>query len=586
MNRLSLFLIAMVLICQTTNTNATDLSMDVGYLGLSSEKISKDKAKALGFDNPFGSYVTKVWPNTPAAKVKLQVFDYIYGIDNQFVARYKDLDDFLKFKEPGDEVLIHFVRKKDQRTVRVKLGQRSNTFYYSTTDDEKGFFGVTDDCNCPEGQIGVTVSIVYNSTAQKMGLKDGDIITAINGFPMYDWADISTAITNIAPGNTILVSYQRNGRSYTASEELKSLKATKSSEHEKEKHAKPAFLGLYSELVSKEKARKLGYENAYGSYVTSIIPNTAAEKANIQPFDYIYGIDEYRVGENQNLSNILIKYREGEEAKIYYIRKGRELTDRIEFGTRGAGTTPRVPKSDCEDPFLGVRNDYRTFSEKGISVTVVKNSTADEMGMENGDVIMYINDYMIVDWTDISIAIDNMKVGQPIEVIYLRNGQQRQSSRPIKSHCNTLEETEKQRIKSNQENDSQIIIKGRNLNPNARGNTVIRISDPTGRDLSNLSIGARTKIDKDQNLRVDNLNLNTSREAEKIMLSFKLLGRGYTQIRIFNQNGRSLYNYELDSFSGTFKDDLDISNNNTGIYYLYIQQNNESLIKKILLQKQ
>ena len=40
-----------------------------------------------------------------------------------------------------------------------------------------------------------------------------------------------------------------------------------------------AFLGIYSERVSKEKAKKLGFDNPYGSYVSSVIPGTAAGRA-------------------------------------------------------------------------------------------------------------------------------------------------------------------------------------------------------------------------------------------------------------------------------------------------------------------
>lgn len=586
MNRLSLFLIAMVLFCQTTITKAADVLIDVGYLGISSEKVSKQKAKALGFDNPYGSYVTRIWPNTPAEKVDLQIFDFIYGIDNQFTERYKDLDDLLKFKETGDVVLVHFVRKKEKRTIRVTLGRRSNTFYFNSNDEQKGFLGVTDDCNCPEGEIGVTIGVVYNSTAQQMGLKDGDIITSINRYPMYDWADIITAISNAQPGQPISVTYKRNGQSYTASETLKSLKATKDSEYAAKQKAKPAFLGIYSERVSGEKARKLGFENAYGSYVSSVIPETAAQEANIQAFDYIYGIDEYRVGENQNLGNILAKYRQGEEARVYLIRKGRPMTERIVFGARPSESPAAAKPNECEEAFLGVRNDYRSFSEKGVSVTIVENSTAQEMGMKNGDVIVFINDYQVVDWTDISIAINNMKVGQPIKLVYLRNGQQLQSSQPIKSHCETMEEIEKDQIIRNSEDNSQIIIKGRKADPGQQGNLRIRLLDPSSRDMSNLALGAKTKIDRSQDLRIDQLSIRNTNDSERVRLSFRLAGRGDTQIRIFNQNGRSLYNYELDSFSGVFQDILDISRNGSGTYYLYIVQDNESLIKKILLQKQ
>jgi len=584
MNRLSLFLIAMVLIFQTTNTKASDNHLDVGYLGISSEKVSKEKAKALGFDNPYGSYVTRIWPNTPAEKVNLQIFDYIYGIDDQRTERYKDLDDLLKFKEPGDIITLHFIRKNKKESVRVKLDQRSNTFYFNSSDDQKPFLGVTDNCGCPEHEIGIKVGIVYNSTAQEMGLKDDDIITAINNYPIFDWADVTTAINGLRPGQKISVTYKRNGRTSTVSANIKSYKATKEFEKQVRTHAPPAFLGVFSSQLSKEKARKLGFDNAYGSYITRVIPQSAAEKHGIRPFDYIYGIDEYRVGEHQSLTHILTKYRSGETARLYFIRKGREMTQQVVFGARSDTSQPDRPRDKCEDPFLGVRNDYRTFSEKGVSVTIVGNSTAEEMGMKNGDVITHINEYMIIDWADISVAVDNLEVGDPIEVIYLRNGQQLQSSRPIKSECETtLSDSQRIRLRTTPEPDQHIIIKGEGDN---KGVIYIRLTEPTGRELSNLALESRMKLSMNNNLEVEELEIHTTKEDDGILLSFKIPEKGNTQVRIFSHGGRSIYNYELDSFSGAFKDELDIAKNGSGVYFLHIQQGKASLTKKIILQKQ
>ncbi len=436
MNRLSLFLIAMVLLSQTTITKAAAPRFDAGYLGISSERLSKEKARVLKFENPYGHYVTKIWPNTPAEKAGLQIFDYIYGIDQKQTERYVDLDDLLKYKEPGDEVVVHFVRQQQKKSVKVLLEHRSNTIYISTDHQQKAFLGVTEECDCPENEIGLTVGVIYNSTAQELGLKDGDILKAINGFPIYDWGDIVTAVSNMEPGAVVEVSYSRAGRNMQAKGVIKSKKASTSIERARQ--APPGFLGIYATAVSKDKARKLGFQNAYGSFVSGVIPGTAAAEIGLQPFDYLYGVDEYRVGEDQKLTQILAKYRAGDKARLHFIRKGTALAKTVALGVRKEEITT-IQTNKCEEPFLGVRHDYSTFSEKGVSVTIIKNSTAEEMGMQNGDVILRINDYTIIDWTDISIAIDNCKVGEQVKVSFLRNSRQLQSSRPIKSHCKTIE---------------------------------------------------------------------------------------------------------------------------------------------------
>lgn len=82
------------------------------------------------------------------------------------------------------------------------------------------------------------------------------------------------------------------------------------------------YLGIHSEHLSKKKAERLGFKNRYGSYVSKVVKNSAAEKAGLQPFDYIYGVEDQRTSDNQDLSDILDDYEPGEEVTLHFIRKG------------------------------------------------------------------------------------------------------------------------------------------------------------------------------------------------------------------------------------------------------------------------
>ena len=195
----------------------------------------------------------------------------------------------------------------------------------------------------------------------------------------------------------------------------------------------PAFLGIYSEQLSKEKARKLGFDNLYGSYVSRVVENSAAERAGVQPFDYIYGIDEYRTGKEQSLTQIIRKYHPNQNATLHLYRKGGNRTLNVTFSARSDSKAKARDK--CNDPFFGISAAEMNEEEmEGVTVNIIDNSTAKAIGMENGDRIIAINGYRMLDWQDIKTAINTMKVGNQIAVDFIRNGKKMKKQGAIKSY--------------------------------------------------------------------------------------------------------------------------------------------------------
>jgi PDZ domain-containing secreted protein len=96
------------------------------FLGVESNSISYDKAEKLGFDNPHGSYVTKVFKNTAAHAADLKPFDYIVGIDNQETSESEDLTDLLGDYETGDKATVHYIRQGKKRSAKITFGNREN----------------------------------------------------------------------------------------------------------------------------------------------------------------------------------------------------------------------------------------------------------------------------------------------------------------------------------------------------------------------------------------------------------------------------------------------------------------------------
>ena len=192
-----------------------------------------------------------------------------------------------------------------------------------------------------------------------------------------------------------------------------------------------AFLGVYSNQVDSEKADKLNFDVAHGAYLTRITPNTAADKAGLEVFDYIYRIGEYDVTEDLSLGKIMKKYQPGDQVTLYHYRDGEKMETVATLGSNWENSG--YHRSDDEDPFLGVHETHNNTADiDGAPVNVSSNTTAEAIGMEDGDIVTKVDDVPIFDWHDLSAAINDRSAGDNISVTVWRNGEELTFSGPIK----------------------------------------------------------------------------------------------------------------------------------------------------------
>jgi hypothetical protein len=83
---------------------------------------------------------------------------------------------------------------------------------------------------------------------------------------------------------------------------------------------------------------------------------------------------------------------------------------------------------------------------------------------------------------------------------------------------------------------------------------------------------------------LEKINLYPNPSKGMFKLQFDLPEKGQTEIKVFNAAGRIIYEYELGNFTGEFSDEVDISQNGTGTYFLQIRQGEKYASKKIILQ--
>lgn len=577
-NRTFLFLL-LIFSFSTVFSQKNDQSCesDPAFLGINYEKLSSEKAKILGFKNPYGDYITKVIKNTAAERAGLQIFDYIYGMDDYRVERENNLGKALKKYHAGDKAIVHFYRKGRALSAEVVFGSRSDV---SKEPKSEAFFGVSQHSLYKANERGVKVNVIERSTAEALGLEKGDVILTINSFPMVTWSDITTAVEAMQHGQKIKVSLLRDGDKLKVEGPLKSINESKNYTIVKpEKRGKP-FLGIQYDALSGEKAKKLGFDNPYGTYITQVYTNTAAERAGLQIFDYLYGIDDYVFGKGQTLGNVMQKYNAGDEATLRVLRDGGEVELDVVFGKVTEKKVEVVDK--CKKAFFGISEIKSKTPQGGVVVDIVPNSTAKAMGMQKGDMILEINNHSTHDWTDITAAIYQLKVGDDINVVFMRNGRKYDKTLPIKSYCDTKKtdghsnvETFGKEVESWSSSAPGMMQEGEPVDIN---NVNLMISDITTMEAEviDYSTGA-------SDLRVDFLSINPHPATGKFLLEFSLAGVGDLSVRLHNGAGREIYSYEMSDFSGEFSDTVNISQNGTGNYFIEIRHGNKHLSKKITL---
>ncbi len=146
-------------------------------------------------------------------------------------------------------------------------------------------------------------------------------------------------------------------------------------------------------------------------------------------------------------------------------------------------------------------------------------------------------------------------------------------------------------IKSSSPSDNINFCKGfnlKNIDSLSNDNNVtisicVKIECPGEEDLKTLNNAGVNIDENNNNLVVDELKFYPNPNSGKFNLTFELKNKETTTIRIYDMNGREVYNETLKDFIGKYSKDIDISDKEKGTYFMQISQNDKSMVKKIVL---
>jgi serine protease Do len=135
-----------------------------GYLGLASQPVTEQMAKALHLSDDSGALVASVVPNGPAAKAGVQPGDVVQAINGDKVANPRDLAVDVAAVKPGDTAKLDVLRNGETQTISVAVARMPN----EQTADAGNQSG-----SMPQGKVGVALAPLTPDMRSKLDLPDG-----------------------------------------------------------------------------------------------------------------------------------------------------------------------------------------------------------------------------------------------------------------------------------------------------------------------------------------------------------------------------------------------------------------------------
>ena len=184
-----------------------------GWLGVYIQEIDDKLAKSFGMKKSKGALVSKVLPNSPAEKAKIQQGDVILKFNNQPIAKSTDLPLIVGQSKVGSTFKVQIMRNKMMMNLSVKLEElpAEDKIASLETDTKKiisnAISGITvrnlsiEDKKNYKISNGVLVTNINEGINNNYDLKLNDIITKINNKVINNSNDFSK-IMNSAKNNT------------------------------------------------------------------------------------------------------------------------------------------------------------------------------------------------------------------------------------------------------------------------------------------------------------------------------------------------------------------------------------------------
>ena len=171
-----------------------------GVLGVEAQDLTPELARVLALDGMHGAVVTRVRANSPAETAGLRAGDVIVSLNGKNVGSAQDLHNIEGLTAPGAAVAVGVQRDGKLITISTALKPTELVVLAGDALDPRlagvTFSELADDVR-RQGVSGVSVSrIARNSPAYAAGLRNGDVIVALNRRDLSGPSDFSRLLAS------------------------------------------------------------------------------------------------------------------------------------------------------------------------------------------------------------------------------------------------------------------------------------------------------------------------------------------------------------------------------------------------------
>ncbi len=219
-----------------------------GYLGVSTQDMTRRLAKSMDVKTTEGALVNEVMDDSPAEGAGLKEEDIIVEVDGKKVGDSDELRDVVRKIVPGTKVDVVVMRKDERTTLAATIDKvppgRSYSYSYSMPPmpriprmprmdiqifSNTAQLGMTISSlnkqlgkyfEAPDGKGVLVQEVESDSKAEKAGFQAGDVITKIGDERIEDVQDVTHSLRDYKEGDKANVEIVRKGARTTLTLEV------------------------------------------------------------------------------------------------------------------------------------------------------------------------------------------------------------------------------------------------------------------------------------------------------------------------------------------------------------------------------